>query len=542
MPIFRDPVLKFSSSFFVRFHWLNLPGALLLALLQRTPAVRVVATASEMLTASPAAQLLRSTVTAAVLGAVHTLAGATTLVAVQGTKEIIRVSSDPRDPVVRNPVVGEVGKPITPVAFTYIGTFTATYYAVSGPLPAGLSFNPPVSNRIVIVPPSIPAVTITGTPLVSGNFTVFIQGFDNGGGGTPEPIDFVISGSTSATIPAFTVQPASQTVSAGTSVTFTANANGSPTPTFQWRRNGTSLAGATAASLTLPSALPSDAGDYTVVASNSAGSTTSAVARLTVNAAPIASRLSNLSVRTTMLAGQTLIVGVVVDGGSRDVLVRAAGPALAAFGLANAMIDPRLELYNGPTKVFENDNWPLTLSPTFTEVGAFPFAAGSLDAAFVRGIDGARSIWALGTGPGAVLVEAYDTGSGNSPRMVNVSARNRVGTGDDILIAGFNIAGTGPKQLLVRAIGPGLAAFGVPGTLVDPVLEIYTGSGIKVAENDNWSADLAPTFAAVGAFALPAGSRDAALLTTLLPGGYTVQVRGAGGGTGEGLIEIYEIR
>lgn len=253
------------------------------------------------------------------------------------------------------------------------------------------------------------------------------------------------------------------------------------------------------------------------------------------------SRLSNLSVRTSLANGQTMIVGVVVSGGARNVLVRAAGPALAAFGLGSAMADPRLELYQGAAKILENDNWPPALADTAASVGAFPFAPGSADAGFVQGIDGSRSIQVRGTGAGTVLVEAYDTGAGNSPRFVNLSARNRVGTGDDILIAGFNLTGTGMKQLVIRAVGPKLAAFGVPGALADPKLEIYNASGAKVAENDNWLPTLSGVFTMVGAFPLDSGSRDAALIASLQPGSYTVQVRGADGGTGEALVEIYEI-
>ena len=117
-----------------------------------------------------------------------------------------------------------------------------------------------------------------------------------------------------------------------------------------------------------------------------------------------------------------------------------------------------------------------------------------------------------------------------------------MGTGDDILIAGFTVSGTGNKPLLIRAVGPTLAAFGVGGTLADPKLEIYNAQGVKVTENDTWSAGLSTTFASVGAFPLTAGSRDAALLTSLPPGSYTAQIRGADGGTGEALVEIYELR
>ena len=127
-------------------------------------------------------------------------------------------------------------------------------------------------------------------------------------------------------------------------------------------------------------------------------------------------------------------------------------------------------------------------------------------------------------------------------RLVNVSARNRVGTGDDLLIAGFNISGSGAKQLLIRAVGPKLSAFDVAGFLVDPKLEVYDGNNQKVAENDNWDAQLATRIGAVGAFPLESGSRDAALFATLPPGSYTAQVKGADGGAGEALIEIYEVR
>ncbi len=338
-----------------------------------------------------------------------------------------------------------------------------------------------------------------------------------------------------------TTQPSSQSVATGQPLTLSVTASSVTPLGYQWFKNDAAIAGATGATFTVASAQAGDSGAYRVRISSSGGTLDSASVSVTVGSSsgPMA-RLSNLSVRTTMQAGQTLIVGTFVSGGARNVLVRAAGPALAAFGLSGAMVDPRLELYNGSTLTLSNDNWAANLSSTFDSVGAFGFGANSLDAAFVQSIEGGRSIWAQGTGPGVVLVEAYDLGTGNSPRMVNVSARNRVGTGDDILIAGFNIAGTGSKQLLIRAVGPKLGVFGVTGFLVDPILEVYSGS-TKLTENDNWSSGLAATFDSVGAFQLDPGSKDAALLTSLPPGSYTVQVRGAAGGTGEALIEIYEV-
>jgi hypothetical protein len=271
----------------------------------------------------------------------------------------------------------------------------------------------------------------------------------------------------------------------------------------------------------------------------------SAPAILTVSSGtvPTTARLSNLSVRAAMAAGQTLIVGFSVSGGNRSILVRGVGPTLATFDLDGTMADPRVELYNEATLVTENEDWGnnAALSAAFSSVGAFPLVTGSRDAAFLQSVDGTRSVHLKGTGAGVALVELYDTGSGNTPRLVNVSARNQVGTGDNILIFGFFVDGTGAKNVLIRAIGPRLADFDVPGVLTDPRFEVFrAGSSTAVASNDNWDVSLAPTFAAVGAFDLTPGSRDAALVTSLTPGSYTVQVSGVGGVTGEALVEIYE--
>ena len=131
-----------------------------------------------------------------------------------------------------------------------------------------------------------------------------------------------------------------------------------------------------------------------------------------------------------------------------------------------------------------------------------------------------------------------------TPRLINVSARAQVNTGDDVLIAGFAIAGSTSKTVLIRATGPALAGFGVPGTLVDPKLELVSSSGVTISESDNWSGSAAVTFAAgkVGAFPIAdLQSKDAALVVTLPPGGYTAKVTGADGGTGVALIEVYEV-
>ncbi len=125
-------------------------------------------------------------------------------------------------------------------------------------------------------------------------------------------------------------------------------------------------------------------------------------------------------------------------------------------------------------------------------------------------------------------------------RLSNVSVRTSAG-GADTLITGFTI-GPGPsKQVLVRAVGPTLGVFGVPGVIADPKLELYNSAGAKIAENDNFNPSDAATFASVGAFALGAGAKDAALVATLPSGSYTAQVTGVGGVSGVALVEVYEV-
>jgi glucose/arabinose dehydrogenase len=129
-------------------------------------------------------------------------------------------------------------------------------------------------------------------------------------------------------------------------------------------------------------------------------------------------------------------------------------------------------------------------------------------------------------------------------RIVNLAARAQVGSAADGLIAGFVIAPGASKTVLIRGLGPALAAapFNVPGTLADPVLTLFgPDSATRIAAiNDNWNAGDAAAFLASGAFALPPGSRDAALVTQLAPGSYTAQVAGSGPGTGIALVEIYD--
>lgn len=356
-------------------------------------------------------------------------------------------------------------------------------------------------------------------------------------------------------LPVISSQPRSQAVSAGGIATFSVGATSALPLTYQWLRNGVAIPGATTAVLGLPRVTTANAGAYTVIVSTSAGSVTSSAAVLTIGA----SRLGNLSVRSSAGTGSdTLIVGCVVgDGEPLPLLMRGIGPALAAFGVNGVLPDPVLTVVDANSAtVGTNDNWASgtnsnQTSAVATRVGAFTLAGGALDAALVANLT-PGSYSAVVTGKsgatGIALMEAYDAATApTAARLINLSARTQVGAGASILIAGFSITGDAPKQLLIRAVGPSLAGFGVTGALADPQLAIFRqGSASPIQQNDNWLsspnvAQLGLASAQVGAFTLPANSRDAVLLVTLEPGAYTAQVSGVGNTTGVALVEIYEV-
>jgi hypothetical protein len=364
----------------------------------------------------------------------------------------------------------------------------------------------------------------------------------------------------------FTSPLADQTAPAGTAVTFAANAVGGGTLAYQWRKDGVAISGATASTLTLTGVAAGVAGNYDVIVTDagSASTLTSFPAKLTVTAAlppGVAAdpgRLVNLSILTNIAtAVDSFTMGVVTGGtgtsGTKPLLVRAAGPSLGALGVPGTLADPNLEFFAGSTKIGENDNWGglTTLSNAFTAVGAFPYAAASSkDAAIFNAavVPGSNSVKVTGVGgaTGTVIAELYDSTPAAAfttatPRLINVSVLKDVGTGFTI---GFVVGGSTSRKVLVRAVGPGLAAVGVPLTAVvaDPKLTLFAGS-TKIDENDNWggTAALAAAMTQVGAFALTGSSKDAALLATLQPGSYSVQVSGTAGGTGLVIAEVYEV-
>lgn len=269
----------------------------------------------------------------------------------------------------------------------------------------------------------------------------------------------------------------------------------------------------------------------------------------------ISGRLTNLSVRAVAAGGaEVLSAGFVVAGdGPKRLLIRGAGPALAKFGVGGALAQARLELYRGGTLLATNSGWDegedrIAVAATMTAAGAFGFTEGSKDAALVialaPGNYSAHVSPAAGGMPGVALVEIYDLEPTAGPRLINLSARAGAGTGTETLIAGFVVAGGGGNRMLVRAAGPALTAFGVPGAMADPQLEILQ-NGVSVGYNNDWqrntnAAQVAGVAQRAGAFAFATDSRDAALLLAGGSGTYTAQVSAAAVAGGVALVEIYD--
>jgi len=224
--------------------------------------------------------------------------------------------------------------------------------------------------------------------------------------------------------------------------------------------------------------------------------------------------------------------------------------------------DPALQLFStqsGSSLIASDSGWggSAAISSAATAVGAFAWTSTqSADSALVQNVPvGPYTAVASGASgdTGVALSEVYDatpagTYTAGSPRLINVSTRTLVGTGGNVLIAGFVIGGTSAKTVLIRGSGPALTAFGVAGTLPDPQLQLFRsnsdGTSTLLQSDTGWGGDpqIATVAASVGAFSWgTSATPDSAILITLPPGAYTAEISGASGDTGVALVEIYDV-
>ena len=253
----------------------------------------------------------------------------------------------------------------------------------------------------------------------------------------------------------------------------------------------------------------------------------------------------NVSTRGLVSAGDNVLIGgfVVTGNDPKKIVLRALGPSLSGFGLSGVLRDPVLSVYNSShTRIATNDNWQSDPNHFVVEANGLT-PASPLESATVQTLaPGAYTVIVRGKDPtpGIGLVELYDLSPLSNSTLSNMSTRGSVGTVDNVLISGFIVGDVGSATVVVRALGPSLASFGVSGVLSDPQLTIYDSSGSVIASNDNWQDNVNWIDVQRNRLA-PPNALESALVLHLPAGEYTAVVSGADGGTGVALAEVYTL-
>ena len=282
-------------------------------------------------------------------------------------------------------------------------------------------------------------------------------------------------------------------------------------------------------------------------------------------------KLVNLSTRALVGTGEEVMIGgFIVQGGARQVLIQARGPELVNDGISNALADPVLTIIqtsegepprttlNPPIELMVNDNWEDSQRQlVFALWGGNPnLAEGSLSSAAVLALEpGGYTAMVEGKDgtSGVALVEVYEVvnlvGIGSPEgRLVNLSTRALVGTGEEVMIGGF-IIDDDPQQVLIQALGPELADRGISKPLADPVLTVTNttdrdpNNHTQIIVNDDWEDSQGRLISDLwgGNPPLTEDSLSSAVVLTLDPGNYTAKVEGKDGASGVAIVEVYGI-
>jgi hypothetical protein len=393
----------------------------------------------------------------------------------------------------RHPVGGSVefGRPVRLQAGVRSAT-RATYRWYRGDSPAGDTTEPELL---------IASFNYTH----AGSYRVQVQ--NAAGTLRSEPATLALQG---FAIPIFRTQPSDLVIRNSSDQLMLGAATFEPGFKLQWFKDGRAIAGAETGTLYLSASDPSTLGNYWVVATTGGVSATSRTARVT--AAP--------TTRPPTILTQPGPANRVVAGGG--------------------------DLTLGPTV----DGDPLPAQYQWRKDGRD--IPGATDAKLkLRGVQGSATgsySVVITNAAGSVTSAPVNVTVETEARLVNLATRASVGRGSDILIAGFVIAGTEPRKVLLRGIGEQLLDFGVKGVLWDPVISLHDSTGRSIATNDDWFrlsddqvTSIRDAAREAGAFAQRSDAHDGAILTELLPGSYTAQVRGLSNTTGVALVEIYEL-
>jgi CSLREA domain-containing protein len=255
-----------------------------------------------------------------------------------------------------------------------------------------------------------------------------------------------------------------------------------------------------------------------------------------------ASQLLNIATRLRVQTGENVLIGGFIITGTepKKVMFRAIGPSLASF-FTGVLDDPVLELFQGSAILEANDDWKKG-NRAAIEATAIP-PSNDMESAIVRTLPpGAYTAIVRGkTGPGIGLVEAYDLDPAANSKLANISTRGFVDSGNDVMIGGFIVGGSGGggATVVVRAIGPTLANFGIVGSLQDPTLDLVDANGGVLRSNNDWKDSQQARIEATGL--QPPDVRESVVVQTLAPGNYTAIIRGKDNTNGVALVEVYNV-
>jgi hypothetical protein len=250
----------------------------------------------------------------------------------------------------------------------------------------------------------------------------------------------------------------------------------------------------------------------------------------------------NIATRLGVQAGENVLIGgfIITDTGGKSVVIRGIGPSLGSFGVQGALQDPILELHYPGGFVITNDNWKDTQPSQIQATGLAP--SDDRESAFTYNLGpGSYTIVLKGknNSAGIGLVEVYDIQQ-SAGKLANISTRGFVGGGDSVMIGGFILGGgNGVARIMIRAIGPSLAAFGISNPLQNPTVTLRDGNGAQLNYNNDWTDDNATEIYFSGL--RPSSEAESAIIMTLPAGNYTAVVGGLNGGTGVGLVEVYNL-
>jgi hypothetical protein len=231
-----------------------------------------------------------------------------------------------------------------------------------------------------------------------------------------------------------------------------------------------------------------------------------------------------------------LIAGFTITGTQpKKIMLRALGPLLPVL---ENLADPTLELHDSTgATVAANDNWRDTQQDEVKGTTIPP--ANDYESSIVKSLSpGAYTAVVAGKGAttGVGVVEVYDLDLTVDSKLANISTRGRVDQGDNVLIAGTIVVGSGSTTVLFRALGP---STGIANALQDPTLELHNGQGGIVATNDNWQDTQEDAIKQTTI--PPSNPKESAILQSLSPGAYTVVVKGKNNTTGVAVVDAYQL-